>query len=283
MRSGHDLRHDDRGAEATMPGYLVMTAYDYSRNDGPAPVEPMPASPLLITEPPSRYCDQPMDWRTRLIGMGGTAGVFLVIITCALFTLRVVQPVSTPPILSVFDVSPPAAPPEPVQEVPEGPQQVEQKEQKPKEQEERPEPPEIVLPQVSPITTPSPPLVEQVQAADPVPQTTAPKSLPAPPANRAAHNAEATWEAMLLAHLEKYRRYPATARARGAQGVAHVRFRMNRQGAVLLAEILHSSGVPALDRAALETLRRAQPLPAIPDERPDPLDLVVPVEFFVRG
>jgi len=64
--------------------------------------------------------------------------------------------------------------------------------------------------------------------------------------------------------------------------VVHVTFRMNRQGQVLSSSIARSSGSSALDRAALDTLRRAQPLPAIPDDRPDPLQLSVPVEFFVN-
>ncbi|WP_239509389.1 energy transducer TonB family protein [Stenotrophomonas maltophilia] len=51
---------------------------------------------------------------------------------------------------------------------------------------------------------------------------------------------------------------------------------------MLEVALIRSSGIPELDRAALATIRRAQPLPAIPDDRPDPLDLSVPVEFFLR-
>lgn len=105
--------------------------------------------------------------------------------------------------------------------------------------------------------------------------------MPAPPARQAASNQKATWVALLLAHLEKYRRYPAAARARRHEGVAYVTFRMNRAGTVLSADIVRSSGSAMLDRAALDTLRRAQPLPKIPDDRPDTLELSVPVEFFV--
>ncbi|MBL7598933.1 energy transducer TonB, partial [Escherichia coli] len=117
---------------------------------------------------------------------------------------------------------------------------------------------------------------------DPIPETTAPKSHPAPPASSVSSDQPVSWEAKLLAHLERHRRYPATSRARRDQGVAHVRFRMNRAGRVLEVALIRSSGIPELDRAALATIRRAQPLPAIPDDRPDPLDLSVPVEFFLR-
>lgn len=232
--------------------------------------------------PVLRYSDSSLDWRTRALGVCGTAGLFLLLAFAALFTWRVVRPAFPPPAPMVVNLLSLTAPPEPAQEVPEGPQQLEQKAQKPEKREDRPEPPEILVPQPSPTTSTAEPPVEQAKAADPVPETTAPRSLPAPPANHASSNAEATWEALLLAHLEKYRRYPAAARARREQGVAHVTFRMDRQGRLLSAAIARSSGSAALDRAALETLRRAQPLPAIPDDKPDPLELSVPVEFFVR-
>ncbi|MFK4870880.1 energy transducer TonB, partial [Novosphingobium sp. ZW T3_23] len=95
-------------------------------------------------------------------------------------------------------------------------------------------------------------------------------------------NADATWEALLLAHLEKYRRYPAAARARREEGVSFVTFRMNRAGKVLSASLGRSSGSIFLDRAAMETIRRAQPLPAIPAGKPDEMELSVPVEFFLQ-
>ena len=113
------------------------------------------------------------------------------------------------------------------------------------------------------------------------PQTTAPPVQPAPVAARAASNAVATWEGQVLAALEKTRRYPPAAQARRQQGVAHVRFRMNRAGKVLWSRLERSSGFGELDRAAVDAPKRAQPLPQIPAERPDEIELVVPVEFFL--
>lgn len=226
----------------------------------------------------ARYTDLPTDWRTRLVGMSGTAGVFmLVAVVAAVLAWRAVAPMLAAPAPIMVTLHPPAAPPEPVEEVPEGAKQVEQQ-----RQEEQPQPPEVPPPpQPSPLTVPMP-VAAPVKAAESVPETTAPRSIAAPPAQQASSDAEATWEAELLAHLERFRRYPPAARARRAQGVAHVRFRMNRAGTLLSAEILRSSGAAVLDRAALETLRRAQPLPPIPDDRPDELELTVPVEFFVK-
>jgi len=50
---------------------------------------------------------------------------------------------------------------------------------------------------------------------------------------------------------------------------------MNREGRVLSASIARGSGYVALDREALATLRRAEPLPRIPPDRP--------VEFFTTA
>jgi protein TonB len=174
----------------------------------------------------------------------------------------------------------PLSSPETLLEVPDGPVEIEQRPAEPPRPPEMPSlPPRQEMPRAprssNPAEAPSPP-------ADPVARTSAPKSIPAPPAPSASSASSATWEAELLAHLEKYRRYPAAARARREQGVAHVRFRMDREGHVLSAEIRRSSGSVALDRAALDTLRRAQPLPAIPADRPDPLELAVPIEFFIK-
>lgn len=46
--------------------------------------------------------------------------------------------------------------------------------------------------------------------------------------------------------------------------------------------MVRGSGCPFLDREALATLRRAQPLPHIPDDRPEILEVAVPIEFFLK-
>lgn len=180
-----------------------------------------------------------------------------------------------------IEMLPLAAPPEPVREVPEGPRKTEQQARRPKEK--RPDPLPIVRLKQAAATPVTEQPEKQAEATVPVPETTAPKALPAPPATRPSNNAERTWEALLLAHLEKYRRYPPAARSRRQQGVALVRFRMSRAGRVLSAALVRTSGSPLLDQAAVDTLTRAQPLPRIPDDRPDELDLTVPVEFFIGG
>ncbi|WP_231923299.1 energy transducer TonB family protein [Sphingobium cloacae] len=124
--------------------------------------------------------------------------------------------------------------------------------------------------------------VEVVDPGPPVPETTAPKSIAAPAASRASNDAQPNWEGQILAHLERFRRYPARARAARQEGTAFLRFTMNREGQVLSATIFKKSGSFDLDRAALDTLQRAQPLPPIPAGRPDVVELTIPVEFYLR-
>lgn len=243
-----------------------------------AKTHPMP--PIIAPHPvTSRYSDRPL-WRTRASGVGGATTVLLTIAAAALVTWNVAVPPASKPSPLVMELLPLAAPPEPVRDVPEGPAQVEQAARKPVEA-ERPEIP-VIVPQLAPQPSLTQPPTESSARVDPIPETTAPKSLPAPPASSTSNDQPASWEAKLLAHLERHRRYPAASLARRDQGVAHVRFRMNRAGGVLEVVLIRSSGIPELDRAALATIRRAQPLPPIPDDRPDPLDLSVPVEFFLR-
>jgi protein TonB len=91
-----------------------------------------------------------------------------------------------------------------------------------------------------------------------------------------------SWEGRVLARLERFRLYPVAARRGHQQGVVYVRFRINRDGHVLSSSVMRSSGFFLLDQAALDTLRRADPLPRIPADRPDQIELSVPVEFSMR-
>ena len=117
-------------------------------------------------------------------------------------------------------------------------------------------------------------MIDSVAAALPSPS--------APPAPQLAGRMDDCWEAQVMARLADFRRYPGAARARGEQGIAVVRMRMDRAGRVLSTVLERSSGSSRLDAAALETFHRAQPLPRIPDSMPDEVEIAVPVDFFMR-
>lgn len=87
---------------------------------------------------------------------------------------------------------------------------------------------------------------------------------PSAGAGAAASVAPALWQARLMAHLERHKRYPAGARARGEAGTAYVRFRIDAAGNVLSASLARSSGSADLDAEVVDLVRRASPVPPAP-------------------
>jgi len=192
------------------------------------------------------------------------------------------QAIELPPAAMMVELAPvpePAPPPPP---------QVVQPPQPPAPEEELPIPPiaeapkpEIAIPKpVKPKPKPQPPKpVKKVEPpkeekpADEKPVDTPPSNAkpeksaapePAPPTPPST--ALPSWQGDLLRHLSKFKRYPEDARRRGMQGINRLRFVVDAEGRVLSYEIAGGSGSAALDRATLEMIRRAQPLPKPPAE-----------------
>lgn len=93
--------------------------------------------------------------------------------------------------------------------------------------------------------------------------------------------AEQRWLGRLLSHLERRKRYPRGPQSRRQEGLAHVRFVVAPDGAILTPELVRSSGVPELDEEVLELMRRASPVPKPPaDVNPF---VTVPIEFKMKG
>ena len=174
--------------------------------------------------------------------------------------------------LAPLAVAPPA---EPVEVAP-GPQQREASAQPAESAPPREAEADIKLPE-----PPQPPQPTEVQPAqDPAPRRHAatPTSAPKPaerrepraaaPAPGATMNSSAlpSWRSSLLARLERNKRYPADAHARGERGVALLAFSVDRAGGVHHPRIARSSGSAALDRETLSLPERAQPLPPPPAE-----------------
>lgn len=76
---------------------------------------------------------------------------------------------------------------------------------------------------------------------------------------------EPTFMSELSQHIAKFRYYPASAWVLDIQGTATVTFTLTRDGSVLDLRIVKSAGDEDLDQAVLETLKKAQPLPKIPE------------------
>lgn len=210
--------------------------------------------------------------------MGGVAAIMLLIVGGALFTWQTYRPPPAMRTLSVFDVAPPAAPPEPPTELPRDPEQHER--EKPEPDRPRIEPPDIQPPSISPLSAP---IAQPVpDSGPPTERTTAPERQPVPPAPQQSI-AKPTWEGMVLAALNKGKRYPREAQRARQQGVPYIRFVIDREGRVLSVRLERSSGFASLDDDAVKLPRRASPLPKPPEDvKGDAIELVVPVEYFLR-
>ncbi len=127
----------------------------------------------------------------------------------------------------------------------------------------------VVPPRPKPVEAPPPHAVEQPEPPR-----------PAPPSNASVL---ATWQGAIEARLNALKRYPPSARARRQQGTAMLHFVLDREGHVLSAEIARSSGSDTLDGECLALIRRADPLPAPPPEKPGSrIDMTVPIQFSLQ-
>jgi len=91
------------------------------------------------------------------------------------------------------------------------------------------------------------------------------------------------YQALLQAWLEKHKRYPKRAMRRRIEGKGILYFRLDRNGNVLAGELRTRTGSGILDREILATLKRASPLPPVPDSvSGSALEFTIPVEFSLR-
>jgi protein TonB len=91
----------------------------------------------------------------------------------------------------------------------------------------------------------------------------------------------ATWRNQIVTILERNKRYPSEARARGEQGVTRLAFSIDAEGHLLSSRIVASSGSAALDAETLALVQRAQPFPPPPPELAGS-EMTVPVSFNIR-
>jgi len=134
-------------------------------------------------------------------------------------------------------------------------------------------------------TKPSTPAAAGKPAADKVAATTSANSQKTQTAIASRQRAisKRDYMASLSAWLNRHKRYPRSAQRRHQEGTVRLRFALDRSGRLLAADVIGSSGYAALDKAALDMLRKAAPLPPIPPEiGQSRLDVVLPVAFDLR-
>lgn len=131
-------------------------------------------------------------------------------------------------------------------------------------------------PQASRATTrptPQPP-DQQAETPRPVPQ-------PSPPA-AASGPSPGEWQQQVLRHIDRRKVYPRDAQRAGQEGVVSIAFTIDASGGVVSASVARSSGFPALDQAALETARRASPVPRPPATLGSSVALTASIRFAIR-
>jgi len=95
---------------------------------------------------------------------------------------------------------------------------------------------------------------------------------------RAQSDAANEWKRQIFLRLGLHKRFPFEAHDKS--GEARVGFTIDRTGKLISASIVRGTGVPALDEAALQMVRSAQPFPpAPPDVTGSDLKFVAPVVF----
>ncbi|WP_406227866.1 TonB family protein [Pseudomonas siliginis] len=170
-------------------------------------------------------------------------------------------PLPAPPPPAPPKVVTPPQPPAPVEELPipklaEAPKaEIAVPKPKPKPKPKPPKPVEKKLPE---------PPKEKPADTQPTQAPTEKSAQPAPGPSPAQLAAKASWQGTLLAHLQKYKKYPQSAQSRGKEGLNRLRFVVDGEGNVLSFELVGRSGNADLDRATLDMIRRAQPLPKPP-------------------
>jgi protein TonB len=146
-------------------------------------------------------------------------------------------------------------------------------------------------------TDPTPPVEKVEEKEEPLPEQQSeamlapkPEPLPEPPHEEVpavaprpvqARAAVLTWRNQIVTILERNKRYPSQARARGEQGVTRLAFSIDGEGRLLSSRIVASSGSAALDAETLALVQRAQPFPPPPPELAGS-EMTVPVSFNIR-
>ena len=95
--------------------------------------------------------------------------------------------------------------------------------------------------------------------------------------------ATAKYEQLLVAWLEKHKKYPRRAQRLRIEGEGLLRILIDRTGKTQQVTLEQRTGNRLLDKAVLEMAKNASPFPPMPENDPrQRLEFVVPVVFALR-
>jgi protein TonB len=95
---------------------------------------------------------------------------------------------------------------------------------------------------------------------------------------------DAVWMRAVSERVRQFFYYPAAALAVRRTGLVMVHFAVRRNGQIEKLQVGKSSGDDGLDKAAIDIMQKAQPLPPIPDRmHADRVEGELPINFGVRS
>ncbi|OSM80507.1 energy transducer TonB [Campylobacter jejuni subsp. jejuni] len=94
-----------------------------------------------------------------------------------------------------------------------------------------------------------------------------------------------SYQALLMAHLTKFKKYPQEAIMQKQEGVVRIRVSIDESGNVLSKELKKSCPYAALNDEALSLFKGASPLPKPPKEmlkNGDKISFVMPIDYNIK-
>ncbi|EAH5143763.1 energy transducer TonB [Campylobacter jejuni] len=94
-----------------------------------------------------------------------------------------------------------------------------------------------------------------------------------------------SYQALLMAHLTKFKKYPQEAIMQKQEGVVRIRVSIDESGNVLSKELKKSCPYAALNDEALSLFKRASPLPKPPKEMlkdGEKISFVMPIDYNIK-
>ncbi|HAA1552968.1 TPA_asm: energy transducer TonB [Campylobacter jejuni] len=94
-----------------------------------------------------------------------------------------------------------------------------------------------------------------------------------------------SYQALLMAHLTKFKKYPQEAIMQKQEGVVRIRVSIDESGNVLSKELKKSCPYAALNDEALSLFKRASPLPKPPKEmlkNGDKISFIMPIDYNIK-
>ncbi|EAH8395232.1 energy transducer TonB [Campylobacter jejuni] len=94
-----------------------------------------------------------------------------------------------------------------------------------------------------------------------------------------------SYQALLMAHLTKFKKYPQEAIMQKQEGVVRIRVSIDESGNVLSKELKKSCPYAALNNEVLSLFKRASPLPKPPKEmlkNGDKISFIMPIDYNIK-